>query len=67
MLLEITSEEQYCSAKQRFSELEKWIDKMENFSKWGTLQLEAISEYSDLNTALALYEGNQFKKSLSLF
>ena len=67
MLLVIASEEQYYSAKQRFSELEKWIDKMENVSKWGIHQQEAIAEYSDLNTALALYEGNQFKKTLSSY
>ncbi|RAK00308.1 hypothetical protein LX87_02010 [Larkinella arboricola] len=67
MSFEITTQEQYYSAKQRFSELEKWIEKMENFSKWGAHQQEAIAEYSDLNTALALYEGDQFKKNMIWF
>lgn len=64
MLLEITSKEQYDCAKQRFSELEKWVDTLEEFSKWGVQQLEVIAEYSDLNTALAQYEGDQLKKTL---
>lgn len=58
----ITSEEQYHTAQQRFSELDKWVAEVFCLSHWGAQQVEAINEYSDLNTALAMYETSAIEK-----